>query len=405
MILVFRKRPLRKEEIQQLADTFCADFESGVEPYEDSESEYLESSESDLEPPNSSDFESSKEDDALQNIPPSNPPANKRDLVGWHNVDDQFVHRMKIPDDKACIILADSSELDNFSKLFPKNLFQYIAQCTNWRLEILEQATNRKEKRTDAHEIMILVGCYFTMAYNKVPAIHHYWSSNKSLGNEAIKLAISRDRFQLLASKLYFNEPKKPDDCNKLYYIEDVVACLKKTYAQVRSESSHQSVDKSMAKFKGYVYDFDIYSGKDSEANEGTVSERVVKKLTSTARESDVFFCFDRFFRSVYLLYTLPFAAVGTCISTRKNMLQFEKRKRERGKYESMHNNNGTTGYLWMDTKKVMVFSNCHGNESVEISRTGKDETKIKLSCPEAIQFYNSHMRGVDLSDQLTSLY
>ncbi|KAF2891532.1 hypothetical protein ILUMI_14641 [Ignelater luminosus] len=86
-------------------------------------------------------------------------------------------------------------------------------------------------------------------------------------------------------------------------------------------------------------------------------------------------------------------------------MPQFEKRKRKRGEYESMHNNNGTIGYLWMATKEVMVLSNCHGNESVEISRTGKDETKIKLSCPEAIQFYNSPMGGVDLSDQLTSLY
>ncbi|KAF2897204.1 hypothetical protein ILUMI_08971 [Ignelater luminosus] len=144
----------------------------------------------------------------------------------------------------------------------------------------------------------------------------------------------------------------------------------------VRSESSHQSIDESMAKFKGrsslkqylllqptkrgikicgrcdsrtgYVYDFDRYSGKDSEANKGTLGERVVKNI---------------------------------------------------------HNNNGTIGYLWMDTKEVMVLSNCHGNESVEISRTGKDETKIKLSCPEAIQFYNSHMGGVDLSDQLTGLY
>ncbi|KAF2889398.1 hypothetical protein ILUMI_16775 [Ignelater luminosus] len=262
MILVFRKRSLQKEEIQQLADTFCTDLESDVEPYEDKianswkkEQNFLLALTITRNFSSSFDFESSEEDDALQTIPPSNPPVNKRDLVGWHDVDDQFVHRMKIPDDKTCIILADlnksSSKLDIFSKLFPKSLFQYIAQCTNRRLEILEQATIRKEKRTDAREIMILVGCHFTMAYNKVPAIHHYWSSNKSLGNEVIKLAILRDGFQLLASKLYLNEPKKPDDCSKLYYIEDVVACLKKIYAQMRSESSHQSIDESMAKFKG----------------------------------------------------------------------------------------------------------------------------------------------------------
>ncbi|KAF2886401.1 hypothetical protein ILUMI_19772 [Ignelater luminosus] len=103
----------KEEEIQQLADTFCTDLESDVEPYEDSGSEYLASehcsSESDLEPPKkfSSDFESNEEDDALQNIPPSNPPANKRDFVAWDDVDDQCIHLMKIPNDKACITLAD----------------------------------------------------------------------------------------------------------------------------------------------------------------------------------------------------------------------------------------------------------------------------------------------------------
>ncbi|KAF2882051.1 hypothetical protein ILUMI_24123 [Ignelater luminosus] len=149
MFLVFRKRPLRKKEIQQLAGTFCADPESDVEPYEDSGSEYLESenssSESDLESPKqflkrkTNNFlpalritqniqvtiasQSSEKDDTLQNLPPSNPPANKHDLVGWDDVDDQLVHRMKIPDDKARIILAvlnkSSSELDIFPKLFP----------------------------------------------------------------------------------------------------------------------------------------------------------------------------------------------------------------------------------------------------------------------------------------------
>ncbi|KAF2900055.1 hypothetical protein ILUMI_06131 [Ignelater luminosus] len=321
MFLVFKQRPLRNEEIQQLADTFCADLKSDVEPYEDTGSEYLESehssTESDLEPlkklrilgKKNRQFPTGTDAKKMTHFKIFLPSTNKHDLVGWNDVDDQFVHRMKIPDGKACIILADLNRKPR-------------------RLEILEQATNRKEKRTDAHEIMIL----------------------------------------RLGSKFYY-EPKKPDDC-KLYYMEDVVACLKKTYAQVRSESSHQSIDESMAKFKA-----------------------------STVRESDVSFCFDR------LLDTLPFAAVVTCTSTRKNMPQFEKRKRKRGEYESIHNNNGTIGYPWMKTKEVMVLSNCHGNESVEISRTGKDGTKIKLSCLEVIQFYNSHMGDADLSDQLTGLY
>lgn len=78
----------------------------------------------------------------------------------------------------------------------------------------------------------------------------------------------------------------------------------------------------------GYVYDFNIYSGKERGAVEGTLGERVVKQLTATVREPDVAFCFDRFFTSVNLIDTLQFAAVGTCIASRKHMPKFEKKKK-----------------------------------------------------------------------------
>lgn len=37
-------------------------------------------------------------------------------------------------------------------------------------------------------------------------------------------------------------------------------------------------------------------------------------------RNTDVVLCFDRFFTSVTLMQTLPYAAVGTCIGTQKNI-------------------------------------------------------------------------------------
>jgi hypothetical protein len=126
-----------------------------------------------------------------------------------------------------------------------------IAQCTNQRLQILSRATGRKVAPTNAHEIMIAVGSYLTMTHNKVPAVQHYWSSNKTLSNEGIMSVISRDRFQLLSNKLYFNNPQKPKDCGKFYYIEDVVAYFKKTFAKARSERNRQSINESMVKFKG----------------------------------------------------------------------------------------------------------------------------------------------------------
>jgi len=41
------------------------------------------------------------------------------------------------------------------------------------------------------------------------------------------------------------------DNATKLYYVEELVNCMKQTFSNAMSESSHQSIDESMVKFKG----------------------------------------------------------------------------------------------------------------------------------------------------------
>ena len=67
-------------------------------------------------------------------------------------------------------------------------------------------------------------------------------------------------------------------------------------------------------------------------------------------------FCFDRFFTSVNLIDTLPLPAVGICISTRKNVPKFPKKKRTREEITSVCNDIGTLACLWMDTKEVVII-------------------------------------------------
>ena len=186
------------------------------------------------------------------------------------------------------------------------------------------------------------------MCYNRLPNLSDYWSSNSSMGNQFTKNAISRNRFQILMSKLYFNHPEKPDNATKLHYVEELVICMKQTFSNAMSESSHQSIDESMVKFKGRsVLTIETYKkGSQSVAkvwctnwvyfwseylrwknwkwwvSEGILGERVVTKFFSTIKISDVL-SFDRFFTSVNLVHTLPFSAVGTVIKLRKNVPKF----------------------------------------------------------------------------------
>lgn len=356
------------------------------------------------------------------------------DTILWFNNNGTFVPRMVVPDKKieTTTLPRDISEFEIFLKLFPKSLMMYIAHCTNLRLEKFSKDTKSRRSPTDYNEIMITIGVSLIMSYNRVPGLNHYWSQHESLGNAAIKKGISRDRYKLLSSKMYFNIPEKPENAHKLYYIEEVINCFKNTFPKYRSEATFQSIDESMAKFKGrsslkqfvpmkpikrgiklwlrsdsltgYVYDLNVYAGKETEELEGTLGERVVNKLVSSIREPAVALCFDRFFSSVLLLDSLPYAAVGTLMSNRKNVPKFSG-KLQRGDSEFRVNDNGTIVCRWQDTKELLAISNCFSDNVVMVQRTTKDGTKKEFSCPEMLQFYNNYMGGVDLTDQMAGLY
>lgn len=226
----------------------------------------------------------------------------------WRQVTSAFTPRKIIPPYQEPVITGcdeNSSVLDVFLKLFPRSLFIWIADCTNKRLAILSDEKGKQIKPTDPDEMMIVVGCLLVMSYNYVPHINMYWSQNKSVRNETIANAISRNRFLLLHSKMYFNDPVKPKDAEKTYYMEEMLNCLIYTFNRYRSEGTYQSIDEFMVKFKGrssmkqfilnkpeprgmkcfcradastgYVYDLFIYQGKDEKrlGLEGTLGERV----------------------------------------------------------------------------------------------------------------------------------
>lgn len=162
----------------------------------------------------------------------------------WQEVDVGYKPRKSPPSERKPAILLqninkDSTELDVFFSLFPRSLLLWIAENTNKRLKILEEKIKKPVKPTDSSQIMIVVGCYFIMSFSKLPSLLHYWSSKDSMGDITIKQAISRNRFQLIASKMYMNDPEKSANASKLYYIEDVVNCLKMRFQRARADSSY----------------------------------------------------------------------------------------------------------------------------------------------------------------------
>lgn len=150
-----------------------------------------------------------------------------------------------------CENYAIQLEIDAFNIIFPRSLVMCIAQHTNERLFILNRDNNMNETFTDEGKIRIVLGVILIMCYNRVPALRDYWSKNESLGYNFVKKAISRNRFQMLISKMYFNNPEKPAGADKLYYVEELINCFKHTFLEGMTDSTFQSIDESMVKFKG----------------------------------------------------------------------------------------------------------------------------------------------------------
>lgn len=324
--------------------------------------------------------------------------------------------------------------LQVFKKTFPPSLIMYITQCTNERIEILRTSKKKHQhiQRTDVGEIKMILGCMIIMSYNHVPSTKHYWSNHQSLGNEAIKSAIARDRYLFLSSKLYCAPPDKPANASKTYYLDDIIECLKARFQDAREDSPFQSIDESMTKFKGrsslkqymplkptkrgikmwmrcdslsgYVYDFYIYCGKEDGPTIGTLGERVVHNLAKTIRHPDVTLCFDRFFTSVHLLETLEYPALGTVMTNRKNLPKLTA-KLPKGEAIFKSCSSGIMYTKWHDTREVAAISNCHKSSMSTIEKKLKNGEKVVVPCPEIIKFYRSIMGGVDRADQLSGMY
>ncbi|GFR11196.1 piggyBac transposable element-derived protein 4 [Trichonephila clavata] len=52
-----------------------------------------------------------------------------------------------------------------------------------------------------------------------------------------------------------------------------------------------------------------------------------------------------------------------------------------------------------------MMLSNCHEAKYEKVNHTMKDGSKEEFKCLVAIEFYNKILGGVDLTDQMTTVY
>ena len=163
----------------------------------------------------------------------------------------------------------------------------------------------------------------------------------------------------------------------------------------------------------GYLFEFDLYSGKKCGQVEYGLGEGVVLKLTEKLKDLKCEVYIDNYFNSPLLQFELlqkNIFSAGTVRANRKHLSKAPQVKpdkaMERREVQSFEAE-GIRFVKWMDNKAVLMLSNfisVHPLKEVKRRKKGTSSSEI-VSCPAVIEQSNNHMGGVDIMDQKKTTY
>ena len=275
------------------------------------------------------------------------------------------------------------------------------------------------------------------MGYCRNPSINSYWSTDDSFRNERISTSMSCKNFKRILGNIHLVnnsdvEDKKKYASDKLHKVSNFLELLKHNFQAHFDLSEKLTIDEMMIKFKGrsslkqylkqkpikrgykvliladtltgYVYNFEIYSGK-SEERQTDLGEHVVRSLTRELSMKFHHVYFDNFFTSPFLAEKLlnnGIYCTGTLETNRKgipaDLIRRMKMNRGDAKYLAI---DSISIVKWMDRRPVLMMSNFTDPRIMtNINLKLKNGEVIQLRCPVMIQEYNLGKMVVDRVDQ-----
>ena len=299
---------------------------------------------------------------------------------------------------------------------------------------------------TTVEEMRAFFGMQIVMGYHALPCIRDYWSTDPTFGVYYIANIMPLKRFEELRAYLHFNDndlmkPRDHPHHDRAFKIRPVLDHFNKCFIAGMSATEEQAIDEHMIKFKGhnilrqyvkgkpvqwgfklwcrcdsktgYLFQFDLYTGKKSNNIEHGLGEGVVLTLTEQIRGLYCQVYIDNFFNSPQLQYNLlqnGILSAGTVRISRKNLPKSEllpsDKEMAKGDMVCMSSNN-IFFTKWMDNKAVHMLSNFLGTDPISQTHRKSKGTaeKVAINCPAVVREYNKHMGGVDLMDQKKVTY
>ncbi|XP_050551667.1 piggyBac transposable element-derived protein 4-like [Spodoptera frugiperda] len=297
---------------------------------------------------------------------------------------------------------------------------------------------------TDIQEITAFIGMNYVMGYHVLPTIRSYWSTEPDMGVPYIARVMPLSRFEEIRRNLHFcDNASQPSPTSSLfdraYKIRLVMNHFNSSFQSAMNNTKTQAIDEHMVKFKGhnimrqymqnkpikrgfkmwcradsstgYLFQFDLYTGKKNAGPEIGLGESVVLDLTQALVGLGCEIYFDNFFNSPMLQYKLAkqnLKACGTVRTQRKNNpknLPLDKEMKRGDIYATSFE--GISFIKWMDNKAVHLLTNFLSPvPTLKVKRKQAGSAQcLEITCPDIVHKYNKNMGGVDLMDQKKVTY
>uniref|UniRef100_A0A2S2R5V8 PiggyBac transposable element-derived protein 2 n=1 Tax=Sipha flava TaxID=143950 RepID=A0A2S2R5V8_9HEMI len=158
---------------------------------------------------------------------------------------------------------------------------------------------------------------------------------------------------------------------------------------------------------QGYLWNFEIYTGKVVERAEKQLSARLVKQLSQPLQEKNHYLFFDNYFTNYPLMTYLKSKNINACgtVNLTRTFLPALKNDKHLtlGEYDWSIDEKSTSIVKWRNKRIVSLLSNFHNpTETRQVQRLCKDGSTTMVSCPIVLSKYNKHtrMNCVDKFDQ-----
>lgn len=339
-----------------------------------------------------------------------------------------------------------STALDAFKIFFSEELITGICENTNNFHKNLAQTKihavhSRVNNWTDTSrsEIYLFIAITMLMSRIKKTSIREYWSTDKVTKTEIFSKLMSRVRYESLLKMLHFNDDNNMSSNDPLIKIRPVVTKLRNSFSKSFYPYKYLCIDESLLLYKGrlffkqyiptkrsrfgiksfiicdcktgYILDFIIYSGKNSDVTEEVPSIGQSGNITLTLLKSYLgkghTLITDNWYTSPHLYNLLhekeKTNAFGTVRQNRKDMPKMEE-KLKGGECVSRSTHN-LLALKWRDKKDVWMLSTSHSDDFVETKKINYQTGEPKRK-PKCVADYNALMGAVDKIDMtLSSLH